>query len=428
MSYKILEQKSGEVKFEIEVGQEQLKKITDLVAAELSKNMNISGFRPGKAPLFIVQKEVGDDRFWAEVIDRIVPEAFYEAVASEKLMTISQPQIKIQKFVPGESLVFEAQVAILPEIKDLKYKDLKIKVKEEKVTEKEKEEALQNVLKRTGEEKEVNRAAKDGDKVEIDFTGTLKGLPFEGNESKNHPIVLGSGMMIPGFEEKFVGKKPGEEFDFDITFPKEYHANNLAGEKVNFKVKLNRILETELPKADDDWAQKMGFKNLADLKDAISKELEFEKELTNRRAAEEEMLNKIIEQNKIEAPGALVAEETHRMVHEAEHNLASSGLTIEKFLEMSNKTLPELEKEFQPEAEKRVKIGLVLGEISKLEKITVSDEEVDAEVEKIIAGAPAEVSREDLKAAYEEPNRKRELHNNLIVRKTLEKLWELNVK
>lgn len=425
--YKIIEKKVGEIVFEIEVEKENLKKVTDLVLADLGKQVKTPGFRPGKAPLFVVEKEVGKDRFWAEVIDKAVPESFFEAIIAEKVSALSAPQVKVLQFVPNEKLVFEARVAILPEIKDFRYKDLKIKPEKGEITEKDREEALEGLVKKAAEPKDVERAAKKGDRVEIDFFGTLKSLPFEGNESKNHPLILGSGQMVPGFEEALEGKKAGEEFEFDITFPKEYHAGNLAGEKVHFKVKIHKVSELMVPKANDEWAKKVGFSDLSKLKEELSRQLDFEKELENKRKTEEIILTEIIEKNKVEAPEILVTEEVHRMVHEAEHNLGHSGLTMEKFLEMSKKTLSDLEKEMKPEAEKRVKIGLVLGEAARLESVDLKDSEVEAEIEKIIATAPPETSKDDLRAAYEEPNRKRELGNSIIIRKTLDRLWKLNV-
>lgn len=428
MAHQVLEKKSGEVKIQVTVDKEKLAKATDLVVAQLGKNIKVDGFRPGKAPLFMIEKEIGKDRFWSEVVDKVVPESYIEAVMAEDIRTISNPQITVTQFVPGEVLVFEALVAILPEVKDLKYKDLKITAKKAVVTKKEKEEAIEDLLKRSTEEKPVERAAKKGDRVEIDFLGTQKGLPFEGGESKNHPLVLGSDAFIPGFEEKIVGHKAGDEFDFNINFPKEYHAKNLAGQEVNFKVTLHKVFELVTPKPSDEWAKNFGFKDLKTLEAEVEKELLGQKEVAAKRETEEEVITKIIEKNNIEAPSVIVAEEIHRMVHEAEHNLMHAGLTMESFLEMSKKTIPELEEEMKPEAEKRVKVGIVLGEIARAEELQVSDSEIEAEIESIVQLSSGEVVEDDLKAAYEDPARRREIGNQIIVKKTLDMLWEYNVK
>lgn len=427
MSHKVLEKKSSEIKIEITVEKAKLEKVTKLVTDNFSKDIKIDGFRPGKAPQFLIEKEVGKDRFWAEVIDKVIPEVYFEAILAEKVSAISQPQVQIKEFVPGEKLVFEAVTAVLPELKDIKYKDQKIKFKVQALTVKEKTEALDGLAEKYAEEKEVDRAAKKGDRVEIDFEGTLKGLPFDGGTSKNHPVLLGSNTMIPGFEEKIIGHKAKEEFDFDIDFPAEYHAKNLAGQKVNFKLKINKVFEKIKPNLDDDFAKKFGLKNLEELKSELDKELNFQKELAERRKTEEKIIENVIKENKIEAPKVLVDEEIHRMVHEAEHNLSHSGLTMEKFLEMSNKTLEELHKEMEPEAIKRVQVGILLGEVARIEKIEAKEEDIDKEVEGIIATATPDVNKDDLRAAYDTPERRREIGNSLIIRGAVKKLWEYNV-
>lgn len=427
MSYKVLDNKGSEIKFEIEVEKDKLDKITQIVLEDLSSSVKVSGFRPGKAPLHIVEKEVGKDKFWAEVVDKAIPESYFEALVNEKISPIGNPQIKVTQFIPGEKIVFEASVAVLSEIKDFKYQDLKIKPRNEKISEKDKNDALDGLLKKQNEEISVKRAAKLNDKVEIDFEGTMTGLPFDGGTSKNHPVILGSNMLIPGFEEKIVGHKAGDEFDIDITFPTDYHAKNLSGQKTNFKVKLNNVYEIVTPKADDDFAKKVGFETLEKLKEELSKELEFQKGLEQKRLTEEDILKKIIEKNKIEAPNMLIEEETHRMIHEAEHNLSGSGLTMEQFLEMSKKTLSDLENEMKPEAEKRVKIGIVLGEVAKQENINVEEKEIDAEIDRIVSITSKGTSADDVKAAYETPDKRREIGNTLVIHKTMQKLWDKNI-
>jgi trigger factor len=182
-----------------------------------------------------------------------------------------------------------------------------------------------------------------------------------------------------------------------------------------------------VPKATDEWAQKLGMKTLKDLEEELGKQLEFEKGMADKRKTEEEILGKIITAGKIEAPQTLVTEETHRMVHEAEHNLASSGLTVEKFLEMSKKTLPDLELEMKPEAERRVKTGMLLGEVARLENISSSEKEVDEEIDRLVGMSGPDVSKEDVRASYDTPDRRREIGNTIIIRKVMEKLWEYNV-
>lgn len=428
MSYKILKKTDSEITFEIVVGESKLKKIVEIVVSDLGKTVNVPGFRPGKAPQFLIEKEVGQDKFWSEVINKAVPESYYEALVAEKINPISQPQIKIKEMIPNQKIVFEAKVAVLPEFKDFKYKDLDFKHQKQKATPKELEDALKGFCQKYSEEKEVKRASKKGDRVEIDFKGTINGLPFDGGESKNHPLVLGSQVMVPGFEEKIIGHKTGEKFKFSITFPKDYHAKNLAGKKVDFEVKINKVFERIVPKPDDSFAKKVGFKSAQDLKKELKKELDFQKDLAKRREIEEKIIEKIIEKNKINAPEPLVEEEIHRMFHEAEHNLSRSGLTLDRFLKDNQKTLDDLHQEMRPEAEKRVKIGIVFGEIAKNENIKVSEEEINQEIEKIVDSADPSIDKNDLKTAFDSPEKRREIANSILIKKSLEKIWKYNVK
>lgn len=427
MGYKVLEKKSSEIKLEITIEKEKLQKITKTVADSLGKNLKVDGFRPGKVPQFLIEREVGKDNFWAEVIDKSVPEAYYEAILKEKINVISQPQVQVKEFIPGEKLVFEAVAAILPQLGELKYKGKKIKYKKVTASAEEKKKALEGLVEKYAEEKEVIRTAKEGDRVEIDFEGTLKGLPFDGGSSKNHPVVLGSGAMIPGFEKEIIGKKAKDVFEFEIEFPAEYHAKNLAGQKANFKVTLNKVFEKLKTKADDDFAKKLGLESLEKLKTELDKELDFQKMLAERQKIEQKIIEEAIKENKIEAPRVLVDEEIHRMIHEAQHNLSHSGLTMEKFLEMSNKTLSELQKEMEPEAIKRVEVGIFLGEVARIEKVEAGEEDINKEIENIIATANQDANKEDLRAAYDTPERRREIGNNLIIRKAVEILWKNNV-
>ncbi len=427
MSYKILEQKASEIKIEITIEAEKLKKVTELVTAELSQTVKIDGFRPGKAPQLVIEKEVGKDRFWAEVMDKAIPEAFYEVVVKQKLVTISQPKVEVKSFVPGQSLIFVATVAVLPEMKDLKYKGLKIKETKTALKDVEVEKALEELAKRMTKEVAVERAAKEGDKAEIDFEGSLKGLPFDGGTSKNHPVVLGSKTLVPGFEEKLADHKAGENFDIKVKFPADYHAGNLAGQNIDFKIKMNSVLELQVPAIDEELAKNYGFADLAKMREEVKKEMNFQKELEEKRKTEDKIIAAIIEKNKIEAPEILVEEQTHQMIHEAEHNLSHSGLTMEKYLEMSKKSLAEIEAEMKPEAERRVKVGVVFGEIAKLEKIEVTEAEINTEIDKMIGFSDPSVNKDDLKAAYETPEKRREIGNNIIIKKTVDKLWEYNI-
>lgn len=414
-------------KLTVELTETEVKPHIEKVYKSLAKNLKIAGFRPGKAPQFVVEKEVGQDKFYAEVLDSILPEAYYKAIMKEKLITVSRPDIKVTKYAPTGGLTFEAEVEVLPEFDLPDYKKIKVSKKEIKVAAKDIEDSITELQERYAEFKEVSRKAKKDDRAEINFEGTQKGVPVEGAKGEKYPITIGSGAFIPGFEENLVGMGKGEEKTFDVTFPKDYHEEKLRGEKITFKVKMISISEKVIPEVSDDFAKKFGlFKNVDELKKGVEKNLQEAKEMEEKRRLEEEIMKKIADMVKLELPEALIHQEIHRMWHDAEANLAQSGITMERYMEMTKKTREELEKEMGPDAEKRVKMGLILSKISEDEKIEVTDKEVETEKAMILAGAPQ--NAEELKKKLDEHETEHQIKNGIVSKKTIEKLFEYCVK
>lgn len=412
--------KGSEVKLTIDVPAGQLHLYSEEVYKKLAPSVKISGFRPGKAPRHLVEQEVGSDVFNKEILEMAIQRSFYEAITKEKLTTVSPPEVKVVKFVPTDGLTYEATVTILPEIKLPDFKAIKLKKKEIKADEGEVDKVLENLKKQHSIYKEVKREAKDGDKVEIDFAGTIKNVPFDGGTSKNHPVVLGSKTMIPGFEKGIEGMKVGEEKEVKVTFPKDYHAAQLAGKEVNFKIKLNKLEEVILPEVDDDLAKKTGpFKTVKELKDSIKKELEQNAEVQEQRNLEEELLNKAVTASNIEAPKSLVDGEVKRMAQESEHNLSHSGIELDKYLEHSKKTREEFEEDMRPEAEKRVAVGLLFSEVVREQKLEATEKEISEEIDRIVLHTMPE-KQEEAKGYYEQEEGKRGLENNVLTRKAME--------
>ncbi len=411
------------VKLTVDVTEKELKPHIEKVYKELAKNMKIPGFRPGKAPQFVVEREVGQDKFYAEVLDSVLPEAYYNAITQEKLITVSRPDIQVKKYAPTGGLTFEATVEILPEVKLPDYKKIKVSRKEVKVTDQDIKNDLEALRERYAEFKEVTRKAKSGDKTEIDFEGTQKGAPLENTKAEKYPIILGSGAFIPGFEENLVGMAKGEDKTFDVTFPKDYHEAKLQGQKVTFKVKMISISEKILPEVNDEFAKKFGiFKNVKELEDGIRKNLDEVKEMEERRRLEEEIMTKISEKVSVEIPETLAHQEIHRMWHDAEANLQQSGVTMERYLEMSKKTKEELEKEMEPDAQKRVKIGLVLSKIAEVEEVKATQKEIEKEKKSILASSG---NSEEVKKQLEDYETEHQIENGIISKKTIELLIEL---
>ena len=415
----------GKVKLTINVEAELLKKKADEAYKKLAKSIKIDGFRPGKAPRHLVEKEIGQDRFNAEVLDAVIPETYYQAVIQEKLNPVSPPEVKMTKFVPTDDLTYEAVVELLPEIKPPNLAEIKIKREEPRVVDKEVQDVLDDLAKQLAKHSKVSRAAKMGDRIEIDFEGFVDGLPFDGNKSKNHPLILGQGNLVPGFEDQLVGMKEKEEKEIEVTFPAEYHTGHLAGKKAKFKIKMHEVNEVILPEINDEFAAKVGpFKDLVKLKVDIKKELLNTKVVQEKNRVESEILERIVEKTDIKAPASLVSQEIHRLVHEAENNLARNGLTLEKYFEMTKKTKEELEKELEPEAEKRVKVGLVLTEVAKEIKAEVADKDVSTEVAERLANVRPE-EKKQAEEYLDSHEGRHQIENALIGGKVINYLYEI---
>lgn len=418
------EKLEGKVKLTIEVDKEALEKASDEVYRKIGVNVKVPGFRPGKAPKNIVIKEIGQERFEAEVLDAVLPQTYYEAIIQEKLEVAGAPEVKVIKFVPTDGLTYEAVVEIMPEVSLPDLSKIKVKREALKVTDEEVKETLADLAKQFQKSEPVKRAAKIGDRVDINFEGFLEGVPFEGGKSENYPLVLGSNQFIPGFEEQLEGMKIDDEKEIKITFPKDYHAENLAGKETSFKVKMNQIEEIIMPEMTDELAKMVGpFENLEALKKDIRKELERTKEQQSRKKTEDVILEQMIKQVKFEAPSALVQQETHRLLHEAEQNLAYSGMTLEKYYEMTNTTKEQLEEQMKPEGEKRVKVGLLLTKVAKEQKLEVSEKEVNETISKRTEYLPEDQKKQALDY-YDSHEGRHQVENMIVGQKVMDYLYE----
>ena len=414
----------NKVKLTIEVEAGKIALATEAAYVKLAPEVKIAGFRPGKAPKNIVEKEVGSQRWEAEILDIVLPESYYEAVMSEKLEVVGSPEVKVLKFVPTDGLTYEATVEIMPEIKLPDLKKISVKKQAIKVTDKEIQEVLDDLAKQLSKTAKVERAAKLGDKVEIDFEGFVGGLPFEGGKSQNHPIVLGSGSFIPGFEDQVVGMKADEEKEIEVSFPTDYHAENLKGKKATFKVKLHFVEEVVLPDINDEFASLVGpFKDLPALRADVEKQLLYTKEVQERRRTEDEILASLVEKTKFTAPISLISQEQHRMLHEAENNLAQQGIALPQYLEMIKKTQEEVEAEMKPEAEKRVKVGIVLTQIAKDGSYSATDKEIKESIARKLELYKGP-EREQAENYFKTHEAKHQIENSVIGQKVLDYLIE----
>lgn len=416
----------SEVKVEMTftLRKEELDAAEQVALTKLARDVKISGFRKGKAPLELVAKELDPLALGQQTMEDAMSKAVAEGFMAEKLQVIDRPQVDVKKFVPGEELEFTAEAEILPKVELGDYKNLKAKKPAVKVSAKEVDETIEKIRANFAEKKDVERAAKNGDEVIIDFEGKKDGVAFEGGKAEKFPLELGSNSFIPGFEEGIVGHKTGDEFDLDLEFPKDYHAADLAGAKVVFTVKLGHIHEKVLPELNDEFAVKLGVKDAEDLKKQIKEDLKTQKTSENDEKFKDELVRELVNISKIPVPEILVEDQKLSIEQDMQQNLMYSGLTLEQYLERMGKTREEwLENDVKTAAEDRVKAGLALAELSKVEKVQATVEELDEHVNQL--KKQYEKNEEALKQISSEETR-RDLANRLLTEKSVDLLVELN--
>lgn len=380
----------SKIEFEITVAWADWGKYLDQAAGEVSGEIKIPGFRPGKAPRNIVEQKVGKGAVLNAAAEKAVQKTYADFVVKEKLEVIGSPEITIEKLEEDKYFVFKAQVAVMPEVKIKdKYKkavkkiNVEHKEKKAEINDDEIELEMEKLANSRVKLVTVRREAKNNDSVEIDFTVLAGGVPIEGGTSKNHPLIIGRGVFIPGFEDNIIGMKEGEEKEFELAFPADYHKKDLAGKNAAFKVKMNLVQERQVPEINDEFAKSLGnFENLEGLKKNIKEGMAEERTVKLKEQKRNEFIEKIIENSEIELPEILTHGEIHQMMHEFEQNLAPMGMNLDQYLEKLKKDKKELEKDWQPMAEKRVKSALLLKEIAKLENISAETAEIEAEMNK----------------------------------------------
>ncbi|HAV11091.1 MAG TPA: trigger factor [Candidatus Moranbacteria bacterium] len=382
----------SEVEIKVSVEWNDWKKYIDQAVADISKEIKVAGFRAGKAPRDVVEKKVGSNMILEEAAQKAIQGTYPQVLDKEKIEAIGQPKAEILKIAEGNEFEYKVVTAVVPEaqIKDWKDKIKKVNKEYENKKAEVSEEDLEKELSQLAQSRvqlvDVEREAKDGDSVMIDFQVKKQGVPIEGGSSKNHPLVLGKGVFIPGFEENVIGMKAGEEKEFELKFPEEYHEKSLAGNPATFSVKLNAVQERKTPEISDSFAKSLGkFETLEELKKNMKEGLLKEKEEQFKEKRRAEYIEKLVESTKAELPEVLVHEELHRMIGEFEMQLSGMGITFEKYLEQIKKTQDDVEKDWKPQAEKRIMAALALEKVAKETEIEVPAEKIEAEINKTIA-------------------------------------------
>ena len=373
------------VELEFKVSKEQFEEAVTKAFKKANKEIQVPGFRKGKAPRNVVEKMYGTEIFFNDAIDALLPDAYADAVEAAGIEPVARPEVDIKTCSKEEGFTAVAKVVVKPEVKVNEYKGLKATKKAVKVEDFEIDTELENLRDRNGRMVSVeDRAAKIGDTANIDFEGFVDGVAFEGGKGEGFDLMLGSGQFIPGFEEQIVDHNIGEEFDVNVSFPEEYHATELAGKPAVFKTKLNALKAKELPELDDEFAKDVSeFDTLEELKADIRKA----KEERAAQQAELEVENTLVDAVVASMEGTIPAEMTEsridEMVRDFEGRMSQQGLQLATYLQYTGMTMEAFRKSFEEQAAQQVKIRLALEKVAEMENIEASEEEVEAELTKI---------------------------------------------
>ena len=371
----------SQVQIEVKIDKAKTASYFKKAAEVLSTEYKIPGFRAGKAPFEVVCQQLGQSLAYQKVAQLAVNDTLPDIILEKCLKTVGPPRIKIAQLAPNQPLKFEAQVAILPKIENKSWHNLKIKKRKLQVTTKEIDEALTFLRKSRASFITTSRPCRKGDRIEIDFIARVGGVKIQGGESQNHPLILGEGRFMPGFEEHLEGLKVNDTKTFSLIAPKTFPDPGLRDKKIDFEVKVRLVQEVKLPSLTDEWAQSLGkFKSLEDLKTSLKKGILYEKEEKEKERLREEILERLIQKNQIPAPDILVQNEVQRLKRLFQQNLKDSGLTLPIFLQKIGKNEEELERGWEKQAEINIKRALLLEAIAQKEKIRITAEEIETQM------------------------------------------------
>ena len=374
----------------VEISVEEMEKYMNNALDKLAKNIKLDGFRDGKVPKDVAEKQLGDAAIFEEASHEAIEKSYLEIIKENKLNPLGQPKAEITKAAPNNSFEYKIVISVMPEIKLGDYKTVFGKMEVKKIDDEMIEKELKTLQKKKASYLTKDELAEKGDRVEIDFETRVDSVKLEGGESKNHPLIIGQGKFVPGFEDKIIGMKKDEEKEFDLVFPENYK-KELAGKKASFKVKINLVQKVDLPKINDEFAKGLGrFENLEGLKKNIRKGMTIEEEGKAREKFRGELIDQVVEKTTAEIPEIMIESELTNMVNEFKNSITQTGIEFEEYLKNVNTNLEKLKSEWQPMAEKRTKTGLVMREISLQEEIKISDEEIEQRVNETLKFYPNE--------------------------------------
>ena len=423
MSLQVEKLENNMAKLTIEVPANDLEKALQSAYMKQKNKIAMPGFRKGKVPRQMVEKMYGADVFYEDAANALIPQAYSEAYDECDLEIVSRPEINIVQIEKGKSFIFTADVATKPEVKLGEYKGLEVDKVSTRVTQKEVDAKIQEEAEKNAREVVVtDRPVADGDEVILDFEGFVDGEAFEGGKGENYPLTIGSGSFIPGFEEQLVGAEAEKEVEVKVTFPEDYHAEELKGKEAVFKCTVHEIKAKELPEIDDEFAAEVSeFDTLEEYKADVKAKIKEQKAADGKRNQEDQAVEQAVKNAEYEIPQPMIDTQTTQMVEDFAQRIQSQGITLEQYFQFTGLTAEKMMEDMKPQAIKRIETRLVLEAIAKAENIEITDEKVDEELAKMAESYKMEV--EKLKEFMGE-NEKKQMKEDLAVQEAVTFLVE----
>ena len=384
MKATLISKENNRAKFTMEFTAEEFEAAVVKAYQDSKDKFNIDGFRKGKAPRSIIEKHFGEGVFFEDAINNLFQTAYPEALNELDLEVIDSPQADFSEIGKGKPLTVTIDVAVYPVVEVKDYKGIEVEQVDPEVTEEDVDRDIEAMRKRNSRMVVADRPVENGDTVILDYAGFVGDEQFQGGTAENQELKIGSGMFIPGFEEQLIGVKAGESKDVVVTFPEEYQAKELAGKEATFKCTVHEVKFEELPELDDEFAKDVSeFDTLTELRDDARARILESVKLQCENEAKDKVIAQVYENNKIEAPATMVADEMDRMIQELEQQMRYQGLNIQQYLQFTGSTLDDFRNEIKPEAEKRVATRIVLRSIGDVENVEVTDEDLDKELQRM---------------------------------------------
>ena len=423
MEYTVEKLSGNKVKFTFTAPAADFEEAVQKAYLKIRGQIVVPGFRKGKAPRRLIESMYGAAVFYDDALEAIFPEAYTKAVSESGINPVSRPEVDVETIEKGKDVVFTAEVYVMPEVKLGDYKGLEVSKHIHPVTDEQIDARLEQERKRVARSIEVtDRALENGDNAELDYSGSVDGVKFEGGTAEHQHLVIGSGSFIPGFEEQMIGMQIGEERDLTVKFPEKYHSEELAGKDAVFHVKLHAITKEELPELDDDFAAEVSdFETLADYRADIAKKIQETASAHAEEAAKQQLVDKAVANAEVDIPAPMVEDKLDDMMQQMGWRMQQQGFSMEQYLSMLGQTPAQMRDMYRSEAELTVKTELVLDEIVKAEGIEATEEDVD----ELLAGyaEPMGQTVEEIKKSFGEGQMEFFKHRAAVT-KALDMLWE----